>query len=499
MGTPHITKKSSITFVELPATEFGELLTTESNGGKLSPDVYHKFNLPLRACHSLEAVLRAQGFENVQSINPLYHGDNGCLTNKNLSRIFDSAFVGISTISRTSKQSAELVRRVKEVNPRGIVALGGPHFSYRIEEGLSTGADVIFIGEGERTLKEFMNRMIVDAGNYKGIKGIAFNNNGEIEINEERKLLTPAELNELPHPFYDAVTREKVGAAVLQTSRGCPWGCNFCIVSKMNGKRYRRQSVDYAVEGLEQVGDMGKSIFYLDDNLAGDSKGDLEHCEEFLEAIVDRGLGREYSIAQVSVNVAKHPKFLRLAKDAGISLLCVGVESFNDESLIRRNKPANSKKNKEALETFLDYGFLVHGMMMPWEDDESLDALDYELECAKRFFHTVQFFPTGPIPGTPFAEEMESQGRILTDDYSFGSGDYVMVQPSNFSAYDFQIKVREMYEGFYSDEHARKIRADPKVRKSPGLLLIYRNIRNGVKGVLESDQMNAHLEFLKGV
>jgi radical SAM superfamily enzyme YgiQ (UPF0313 family) len=503
--TKKLSKDSQITLVELPPTEFGELLTTENNGRKISSDVYTNYHLPARGIHVLEAILRDSGYSDVQSINPLYHGDNGRLTKDNLERIFNSDIVAISAISRTSKQSAQLMKWIRSVNQNIIGIVGGPHYSYKIEDGLKdshegANADIIVIGEGEKTLIELTRDpdVLTDPKSLEGISGIAYKNGGEIIRTPERELLTPDELSALPHPYYDPITRQKVNIGVLQTSRGCPWGCNFCIVTKLYGRVYRKASVEYSIEGLRQIQNMGVTVFYLDDNLAGDTEKDLEHSKKLLETIIDKGLTRRYSIAQVSVNAAKDSEFLQLAKQAGIDYVCVGVESFNDESLKKMKKPANLKKNIEALMTFRDAGFLIHGMMMPGGDGDTLESLEHELEQAKKYFLTVQFFSSVPIPGTPFTCEMEKQNRILSYDSSLFCGDFVTVKPKNMTPYELQIKIKEMYQGFYSKEHLQIIKNDPVARDCRGLWM-YRNIYNGIRNVLVSDQMQEHLEFLKKV
>lgn len=494
-----LTRDSKIVIVELPATEFGELLTTETEGGQISSDVYRYFQVPPRSAPQVAADLMQLGFSNVQIIDPNYHGKNGRLTSQNLDDIFSGDALGVPAISRTSKQSKKIMQMYKSARPDGIGIFGGPHFSARYEDGLGDGkADIVVIWEGDETIRELFTQLRENPNKLEDIAGIAYRDNGGIRKNPKRRLLTVDELNQLPHPYYDDAIRKGANIAVVPTSRGCRWACNFCIVTEMYGNEYRRHSIDYIIESAKQVAEMGKSFFWIDDNLPGDTPKDREYCKTLFRRIISEGLNRRYSIAQFSIHSAKDPELLKLAKQAGIDFICVGVESFNDQTLRILNKPASAKSNISACERFGDAGLLTHGMKMPGGDGDTSQSLDEELEYDKRLFHTVQYFPTGPIPGTAYELQMQSEGRLLPFDYAYFSGDYVLVRPKNFSPLGLQLKVRGLYEGFYTREHLERLKADKNVRDSAGLL-IYRNIQRGIRDVLNSQQMHDHLEFLKSV
>jgi radical SAM superfamily enzyme YgiQ (UPF0313 family) len=140
-----ISKKSKITLVELPATQFGIL------NGNPAYDIYSIFKLPPRALPTLAAVLYREGFEDVEMVHPKFHGRNGRLGPENWKRILESEVLGISAITRTAPQSMTLAERYKKINPNGIVIAGGMDPTYRIKEWLNH-VDIVVRGEGEKTL-----------------------------------------------------------------------------------------------------------------------------------------------------------------------------------------------------------------------------------------------------------------------------------------------------------------------------------------------------------
>lgn len=493
-----ITKKSRITLVELPGTEFGELLTDENTEGQLSSDLYRYFQLPPRAAPLIAAILMQAGYQDVQIIDPNYHGNNGRLTASNLERIFSSDVLGVPAISRISNQSKELMRRYKTENPDGIGIFGGPHFSARVNDGLKSGnADIVALWEADNTIPELFAELEKDPPHLENILGIAYKDGNETRVNPRRRLLTPEELTQLPQPYYDSAIRKGVKASVVPTSRGCPWDCNFCIVTEMYGKEYRRPSIEHVIESAKQVFDMGKSVLYIDDNLPGESPEDRAYCKELLRRIRAEGLNRMHSIAQFSIHASKDAELLRLAKQAGIDFICVGVESLNDQSLKALNKPARPKTNIDGLRRYADAGLSVHGMKMPGGDGDTSESLDYESELDKQLLHTVQYFPTGPIPGTRFEAQMGRENRLLPIDYAYGTGDFVLVRPKNFTPLALQLKIRDLYDRFYTEEHYQRLKRNPNV--DAGGIIIYRNMKKGIRDVLQSPQMQKHLEFLERI
>ena len=238
-----ITKQSQITLVELPATQFGVL------NGDLSGDIYSRIRVPSRALGVLESVLRDEGWHHTQSINPLFDETNGKLDEISFRRIFSSDVLGISSITRTSPQSLELAKRYHDVNPEGVVIFGGSDSKFRAVDYLQNGGDIVVMGEGEKTILEVIERL-EKSGDLSRVKGIAHKRNGEIVVEQERRLLSSDELSNLPHPVYDESVRDQALAAVVETTRGCPHDCDFCTVTRNYGNAYRTKSIKYSIEEL---------------------------------------------------------------------------------------------------------------------------------------------------------------------------------------------------------------------------------------------------------
>jgi len=487
-----ITKQSPITLVELPATQFGIL------NGEISFDEYSHSKLPSRALHVLSAVLMNDGWKNTAMINPIYHGKDNKLTKENFKRILSSNVLGISSITRTAPQSIWLAELYKANNPAGIVIAGGPDPTFRFEEWLRY-VDVVVMGEGERTILDLMNQLMKNPEKLERVDGIAYKKNKKIIVTKPRRLLSPEELSRLPHPYYDADTKKKISVSVIETSRGCPNNCEFCGVTKFYGGTYRRKSKEWIIEELKRIQSFAKTIFYIDDNFVGSSKESMDQSIELLNAIADEGLNKRYCLAQVTIKAAKNQKLLRALKGAGISCLCIGIESINNETLRSLRKPYNSEQNKEAIKIFRKNGFWVHGMLMPGGDGDTEESLKELLKWSNENLDSVQFFPPGPLPGTDFHKRMEIEGSILTRDASLADGHIVCVRPKNFTPYQLQNIINKMYYDFYSWKNTFK-----RFPRSPNkvltiLLLWYTKIFGGIRKVVQSPALKNHIEFLKSI
>tara|TARA_Y100000310_G_scaffold343302_1_gene450271 strand:- start:1373 stop:2839 length:1467 start_codon:yes stop_codon:yes gene_type:complete len=484
-----ISKKSPITLVELPATQFGAL------NGEISFNEFSKSKLPLRAVHVLEAILRNEGWENVKSISSQYHGKNGKLTSKNFKRIFDSDVLLASYLTSTYSQTNSLFNLYKQNNPNGIAVAGGFDATFRTKEALEN-ADIVVRGEGEKTLVELINRLTTkDYNDLEDIDGLAFKNNGEIIFTKKRKLLTPEELSNLPHPYYDEETRKGVLGGVIETSRGCPNDCDFCTVTEFNGRKYRTRSIDYVIEELKRIDDLGRYIFYTDDNFIGSPTKTIN----LLEAIADKGLNKKVGLAQTTVKLADNPKLMNVMKKAGINFLCIGLESINDESLEGLGKPYNAEQNKRAVRIFKEYGFWTHGMMIFGLDGDTKEGYKETISWMNKKLDSMQLFPIVPGEGTRFHKRMQEENRILSNDLSLYDGHHVLVRPKNFTPYELQKMIIDCYEDFYSVENnLKRIFSAPNKRLALGLM-VYTNLFGGVRKVTKSPQMKDHLEFLKSI
>lgn len=472
-----------ITLVELPPASFGRL------NGKKVVDVYSGIKLPPRACPLLHSILLKEGYKDVKTIDPNFNLISGKLSSKDFERIFGSDYLLLSAITRTILQTKELALLYKKKNPKGKVIVGGPHATFHAEECLEW-ADVVVRNEGDRTLPELIEKLEKNKS-PKGVKGISYKIKGRIINEKTREPLTEAEMSSLPLPFFEESIRKKIDVLTISTSRGCPFNCNFCAVTILYGKRYRRKSNESIIRELKVLAKQPqKNIFFIDDNFAGNP----EATKDLLRKMIALGLNNKKYTIQASVNSAFDPELLRLMKKAGVFAACIGVESINEETLRGFNKKTSAERNKEAIKLFRKAGIWVHAMMMIGGDGDTRENIKKTLDWAKDNCDSAQFFAPTPIVGTEFSEQMEKQNRVINKESYIYDGQHVVIRPKNLSPYELQKIIIKMYQEFYTPSFSIIKSVHPIYK-----LIIDSYARKQIKCLISSQQMHEHLKFLRSL
>lgn len=144
--------------------------------------------------------------------------------------------VGFSCYIWNFKEIRALIRQLHPVCPNVKFVIGGPEVSFESEEFLleHPEVDAVVIGEGEKTFLELLTTW-EGGGDLSQVSGIAWNKNGKIIINPLR--LESSDLNDLPDPYTE--DEDFTGRLVyVETTRGCPFSCQYCLSSTFKGVRY---------------------------------------------------------------------------------------------------------------------------------------------------------------------------------------------------------------------------------------------------------------------
>jgi len=148
--------------------------------------------------------------------------------------------VGFSCYIWNIEETIGIVRMLKKIRPDVRVVLGGPEVSYDTEYWMKRVPEVDFIvmGEGEETLHHLLTELRGGSDKFHFVFGIAYRGrDGEVVLNPGRP---KASLDDLPSPHYFAEDVPQLPTRVVyfETSRGCPFSCQFCLSSIEVGVRY---------------------------------------------------------------------------------------------------------------------------------------------------------------------------------------------------------------------------------------------------------------------
>lgn len=213
--------------------------------------------------------------------------------------------------------------------------------------------------------------------------------------------------------YFYAITRHPV--VTIVTGRGCPYTCTYCLFPQtLTGHNYRRRPIEAVVDEfkfIEREFPGVREVFIEDDTLTVDKK----RCRRLAEEMIRRRVKLRWTAnARCDVDY----ETLRLMRAAGLRLLCVGVESADQEILDNVEKRIDTNQITDFFSAAKKADVLVHGCFMVGNKGETRGSLDRTLAFAKKLApDTAQFFPLMVYPGTKAYEWADKEGLLETKDF----------------------------------------------------------------------------------
>jgi radical SAM superfamily enzyme YgiQ (UPF0313 family) len=309
----------------------------------------------------------------------------------------EADLVGITAFTSNINRAYEIAKIYQK---QGIkVVIGGIHASMHPEEAIEY-ADSVVIGEAEgiwaKVIGDFEEGRL--QARYKGPL-IDLN---KFKIRPRRDLLHP-------NYFWQPV----------QTSRGCPFNCHFCSVSKHLGREYRQR---HAQDVLEEIAEINSSyIVFVDDNLIGYSEASRERAKKIFTGMTESKLQKKWWM-QTSINASDDEEVLRLAAKSGCMFAFIGFEAVDTKILKTMKKNVNIKAGidnyKRVTEKFHNNGIGVLGAFIVGNDHESTS---YYENMADFLVHSgidiFQITVLTPLPGTALMEQLQHERRLIFENF----------------------------------------------------------------------------------
>ncbi|MCA9242913.1 MAG: B12-binding domain-containing radical SAM protein [Phycisphaerales bacterium] len=341
--------------------------------------------------------------------------------------------VGITAYTSGATRAYELAGICRA---KGIATImGGPHASARPDEAAGH-FDSVAIGECD----EIWPRIIEDAAAGR----LAPRYEGELSDLETTGFGMADQTLSPINGRYDV--------SALQTSRGCPVGCEYCSVTRFNGAPIRRRRIDDIIDEWNRT--PKKFIFVVDDNFFGVGEKHAIWAKELLRQIIKRGKKRLW-FSQTTLNMGEDEEGLRLAYQAGCRGMLVGFESFNEATLRQYAKGINRKnldRYQELVDGFHHAGISVFGGFIIGSDEDTPESVAETARTAVELgIDIIQVTNLTPLPGTKMFDRYAEAGRLLATEY-----------PSDWERYTFtetvyhpqKMSARELDEAIYELRYA---------------------------------------------
>lgn len=340
---------------------------------------------------------------------------------------FKPDLVGITLHATAAHNNAGYIaRKIKEQKPDTILVAGGHHATFLPKEIIRSGFDIAVLGEGDETIYDISKAMEEGRG-FDGIPGIVFNKAGIVTRNAPRKLIR--DLDSLPLPPLNLLDADKYTFRVfgsghrvmcLETSRGCPYGCDFCSVTPTWGNTWRNKSNERILMEMRAARDAGYDwIFFTDDIFM--VYPNLRHREQLFDSILREGPEMKWIVQMRADITARNPVLIGKASKAGMKISFLGVESGSEEILKKMHKGEFTPQSVDAVKILSNNGIVVLvGMMIgaPYERiRDVITSIRFSRKLAAAGADAIQFSIYTPLPGTRIFDDAIRNGDIFTLDW----------------------------------------------------------------------------------
>ncbi|MCX6240443.1 MAG: radical SAM protein [Bacteroidetes bacterium] len=331
--------------------------------------------------------------------------------------------VGITTLAATARRAFELGDHYRGLGAK--VIFGGPYASFATDETLKHG-DAVVVGEAEGKWEQCL------ADFEKG------------ELKQVYESTTYAEYRSQKPPRWDLVNMKRIFQVAIQVSRGCPFNCDFCLVSKIFGRKMRYRGIDNVVDEIRSA--PSKYFFFVDDNLTINKR----YAKELMKAI--KPLGISWG-CMCSLDVATDDELLQLMAEAGCFNILVGFESLNPESLDETRKHHNRGGSiyTEAITKIHAAGIHINASFVVGFDHDTEDEFERIFNFTlEHNLPNVNLHLLNAPPGTETHKKLRAEGRLVNCDPEMGVGHFPTIQYMNMSQIGIFDKYMETITRMYS-------------------------------------------------
>jgi radical SAM superfamily enzyme YgiQ (UPF0313 family) len=316
----------------------------------------------------------------------------------------------------------------------------GPHASCAPAEAMARAPEVegMIVGEPEEGVLALAQLESLDSLTPGRIPSLTYRTrSGAIVPHLERGVYT--DFPQMPFPAWDLLPLANYrlplagkSYVLIETSRGCPYSCDFCVVPLHQGHKFRERSPKTIVDEMERAKrELGVEYFYLwGDTVTLNVKTFSDFCEE----LIARQLNIQW-FGNARADNLTDPAFVHRLRRSGCWMLAMGIESAADAVRKDMVKKLERQKIEVAFKNLREAGiksfaFFIYGH--PGDTAASMQqTTDYAIALEPDF---ANFYPAVPYPGTELYEKVRREGLLHDEDWSRMEYSYYLMSGNGLDA-----------------------------------------------------------------
>ena len=348
-------------------------------------------------------------------------------TVEQLVRDYAPDVVGLSVMTFQRSTARRLISLIRTLRPHTFIVVGGydPSLAPDAWTHPAIGVDAIVRGEGEVTFRELV-RALAMRTSLDHVDGLWFRDRDGFRATRSRPV-TSIENGTIASPRREA--RVLTGYTLLgrqvdvvETSRGCTFDCSFCSIIEMRGRNFHRFPIARVIEDIADARRRGaRAIFLVDDNITLD----VERFGALCEAIIAAGLNDiDYLVQGMTSAIASHGETLApLMQRSGFRYVFLGIENVLDGDLAFLKADAKNRTREggrrtgnasiTAIDILHRHGMVVVGGLIVGNPDDTPEAIDANLEFARKYVDWPYIQHPTPYPGTPMTRDFIERGLVV--------------------------------------------------------------------------------------
>ncbi len=327
----------------------------------------------------------------------------------------------------TRDANLAMCARVKEEVPLALTIHGGPEMPKYAEDAETFFRDNPWVdcgvrGEGEATLAALLAALVPtfaewsegarapDLAPLVDVEGLTFRAADGLVMTGDRDRIM--DLDTIPSPyltglFDDDDGRRQADAVILESNRGCPYGCTFCDWGSATLSRIRKFSLDRVKAEMEWAAQRGIANIGLADANFGILERDVELAEWAVELKEKYGAPTELQVTYAKSRVQNLTRIVRLLAEAEIlTQAAISVQTMDEEVLqIVRRKNLDVEQHVPLVQEIEDLGLPIYSDIMLGLPGSTVDTVRADLQfCIDREIH-YRPNPTQLLVNSPMNDE----------------------------------------------------------------------------------------------